>query len=140
MKKYSIASIVIILLIALITIVGCGDDAVEVTTLDLTIISHPEGGVNIQSVSCVVEGELIGGDDPVTVTIDWWWEDAAGLNDELYSTETYTFSENQPMEHTTTYDAPAGFFLLCYWWAEFTWSDDDGSHSIESNKAFCTML
>ena len=140
MYKNIIKLLSVSLVIALMAVVGCGDDAVEVTTLDLTITSHPEGGVNIQSVSCTVEGELIGGDDPVTVTIDWWWEDAAGLNDEIYSTETYTFSENQPIEHTTTYDVPAGFFLLAYWWAEFTWSDDDGSHSIESNKAFCTIL
>lgn len=140
MHKRIGAVISLSLMAALIMFAGCGgEEEPEETILEVTITAHPQGGVNVQSVSCTFEGEIISGDDPVQVTIEWWWEDALGFNDQVVETNYHNFDDPQPVSHTTTFTAPVGFVLLNYYWVELSWTDDDGNHTLESSKAFCTM-
>ena len=138
-KRIGIA-LSLLLMAALIIFTGCGgEEEPEETILEVTITQHPQGGINVQSVSCTFECEITNGSGTVQVTIEWWWEDAAGLNDQVVETDYVDFTQNQPVSHTTTFSAPAGFVLLNYYWVELSWTDDDGPHTVESNKAFFTM-
>ena len=106
-KRIGIA-LSLLLMAALIIFTGCGgEEEPEETILEVTITQHPQGGVNVQSVSCTFECEITNGSGTVQVTIEWWWEDAAGLNDQVVETDYVDFTQNQPVSHTTTFSAPA---------------------------------
>jgi hypothetical protein len=116
------------------------------TLLDLTITTHPQGGGSVERVSCTFEGflETIGGGmfgpndtEPVSVSAEWWWEDSNNQNDELMDSETFTVTNETPTSFTTTYSAATGYILLNYYWVKLTWTDAEGSHTVESGKAFC---
>lgn len=106
--------------------------------LSVSITQHPQGGANVSTVSCTFQGELTQGQDPISVTVEWWWEDANHANGAIQKTETFTFSSESPTSYTTSYSAGAGYILLNYWWVKIRWTNGDGSTGlVESGKAFC---
>jgi len=142
MKKLS-CSLSILACVMFIMLAGCENAE---TVLDLSITSQPVGGESVDRVSCSFEGSLeaVGGGmfgsedtDPVSVSAEWWWEDANNQNDELMNTETFTFSSETPTTFTTTYTAGTGYILLNYYWVKLQWTDGEGTHTLESGKAFC---
>jgi len=137
MYKKTTVLLSLLVIAALVMFAGCGgEEEPEETILEVTITAHPQGGVNIQSVDCTFEGEITSGDGPVQVTIEWWWEDEFGFNDQVVETDYHDFTEQQPVAHTTSFFAPLGFVLLNYYWVELSWTDDNGDHTLESTKAF----
>ena len=127
----------ILALFALILLIGC---AKKDTFLDITITEHPEGGANVPSLSCEFEGDLTGGDESITATVEWWWEDSNHENDQVIDSETYTFSSQSTVSHTTTITAASlgGDILLNYWWVRISWENEDGSdEEVESNQVYC---
>ena len=130
----------LLLMATLIMFASCGgDEEPEEHLLQVTITDHPQGGLNVQSVDCTFEGEIVSGSGTIQVTIEWWWEDALGLNDQVLETNYENFDHAQPVSQTTTFMAPVGLSLTNYFWVELSWTDDEWPHTIESNKAFCTI-
>jgi hypothetical protein len=142
MKKLHFASG----LLACITLLFLGGCENAETVLNLSVTSNPDGGNEVGLVSCTFQGylEAIGGGmlgsketETISVTAEWWWENADHENAELKDSETFTFSTETPTSFTTTYSAGTGYILLNYYWVKLTWTDADGSHTLESGKAFC---
>jgi len=134
MKKY-IAGIVILCCVCIIRC-GGGD-----TSLAIKITEQPVGGENISELSCTVRGILIGGETPITATIDWCWEDFTGDSMRVEKKETYTFSSSDEYEYvTTTHYAGEGYVFYQFWWVRVSWTDEDGAaDTCESAKARCTV-
>ncbi len=78
-----------------------------------------------------------GNAEDITATVEWWWENFFGANDQIVKSEQAIFSSESYATKSTSYSAGSGFILLNYYWVEIHWTDDDGSHSIQSSKAFC---
>jgi len=131
MRKF----LALIALIALVGLVSCGS---KDTTLDLTITEDPQGGAQVSSVTVEFEAGLVDGDTPITVTVEWWWENAVHEEDEMMDSENITVSSQTVQTFTSTYSASSGFILLNYWWVKIKWTDEAGdSHEVESDQAYC---
>ncbi|MCS7232418.1 MAG: hypothetical protein RMJ67_09835 [Elusimicrobiota bacterium] len=125
----------ILLLLTFVTIItGCTPPK---TILILQITSHPQGGYKVSQLSCSFSGYLSGGNKPITVTVEWWWENYYGANDTIEKTETYVFSSKTPTSYTTYISYGPNIYLLNFWWVKIYWTDDEGYKKIESNKVYC---
>ncbi len=128
---------ILALLLCVGSLVHCGGDE-DKTSLDITITAHPAGGAFITTLTCVFEGELVGGTTPITARIEWWVEDFMHENDTLYTDSSHEFSSEDPEEVTASITAPAGYIFYDYWWVKIKWTDADGTeNSVESSRAFC---
>ena len=107
-------------------------------TLNLSIITQPEGGAQVSSVSCSFEGAVSAPDQTAQVTVEWWWENGNHEDATLKNSEQVTFSSENTVSKLTVYSADPGYILLNYYWVKFKWADDSGAHEIESDKAYCT--
>ena len=107
-------------------------------SLNLTITEHPDGGKQVNQVSAKFEGAITGTITPVSVTVEWWWEDGNHENSKMVESEEIIFNSGNVTIKSTIYKAPASYFLLNYYWAKFTWTDDNGQHEIKTSKAYCT--
>ena len=125
----------IILLASLM--VSCAGDK-EDSILTLTILIPPTGGSDVMSVNCTYDAHLTQGSDPVEVAIEWWWEDAFGMHDQVVSRIFEEYDNTAPGTFTTDYTAIAGYILLNYYWVEFKWQNEDGTYGwITSQKVYC---
>ena len=108
------------------------------TVLNITITQHPEGGNDVNKVSVEYEGIVSGTIEPISVTVQWWWEDGNHENPNMMNSEETVFNSNNVTTKTTLYSAPVGYVLLNYYWVKLIWTDDTGSHELSSSKAYCT--
>jgi hypothetical protein len=123
------------LLGVLLLLIGCPK---KDTLLDLTITEDPAGGSQVTSVTVEFEAALVDGDTPITITLEWWWENAVHENDTKMDTETFTASSQTTTTFTSTYTADAGYILMNYYWVKIKWTDEAGeSHEVESDQAYC---
>ena len=131
----------------LLFLAGCSRTKPK-TTLDINFSQHPSGGHNVSSVSAQFRGRLDftkgkgifqskGSPKSITVTVEWWWENAYGANAQKIESSSVTFYSESYSTQSTYHSASPGYVLLNYWWVKIRWSDDDGSHRIESSKAHC---
>ena len=107
-------------------------------TLNLSVTNQPDGGNQVNTVSCEYDGSVSVSDESIQVTVEWWWEDGNHENAALKDSEQVTFDSKNTVSKSTVYSAGSGYVLLNYYWVKFKWTDDDGSHEIESGKAYCT--
>lgn len=131
----------IIILIAISVLsLKCNKDnpAPPETNLSLTVTEHPDGGKLVNQVSANFEGAITGTVTPVSVTVEWWWEDGNHENSEMQESEEIIFNSSNVTLKSTIYKAPPNYFLLNYYWVKFTWTDDNGQHEVKTSKAFCT--
>ena len=138
----------LIALIAMIT-VGCSKD--PKTKLIISFTQHPSGGDGVSSVSTQFRGKLDftkgkkfiffseGDPKPITATVEWWWENYYHQNQEMIKTETQIFNSESYSTRSTIFNAGSGYVLLNYFWVKIHWTDDEGSYSIESDKAYCSF-
>jgi len=126
--------------IFLITSCDKDDDetVVKKATLDLTVKTQPEGGKSVNSVNCEFTGAVSTSNKSIQVTVEWWWESLDHSNSKIMNSEQVTFSSTSATSKSTVYKAGTGYILLNYYWVKFKWTDDDGSHEMESGKAYCT--
>lgn len=138
---------VLLIGLTLIALSSCSKTEPE-TTLAISITRDPVGGYEVTSVSAQFKGQIDftkgtgilqpeGEAESVTVTVEWWWEDAFGSGDQIVRSEMATFDSESSTTKSTSYSASPGFILLNYYWIEIHWTDDDDSHSIQSSKALC---
>jgi len=119
------------------SIVSCGSEDVD-TLLDLTITEDPQGGAQVSSVTVEFEAALVDGETPISVTVEWWWENAVHEDDEMKDSETFSVASQTPMTFTSTHSAASGYILLNYYWVKISWTDEAGEdHEVESDKAYC---
>ena len=104
-------------------------------SLDFT--QNPSGGYNTTSVSAQFQGKLSvdGGmplmppeADPVDATVEWWWENSWGADEQIVSSEYVTFSSEDYTIKSTDYAASPGYILLNYYWVEIHLTNE-GVHS-----------
>ena len=137
----------LIILFVVIALAGCSKTEPE-TTLTISFTQNPSGGNNTTSVSAQYKGNLnfiegtgllqpAGEPEPITATVKWWWENFSGGGDQIVKSEMVTFDSETSTTKSATYEANPGYILMNYYWVEIHWTDDDGSHSIQSSKAFC---
>ena len=137
----------LIALIAMIMI-GCSKD--PKTELIVSFTQHPSGGYGVDSVSAQFTGKLDftagkkfiffseGDPKPITATVEWWWVNYYHENQKKVETETQIFNSENYSTRSTVYKARPGNVLLNYYWVKIHWTDDEGSHSTESVKAYCS--
>ena len=114
------------------------DPTPPATNLSLTVTEHPDGGKQVSQVSANFEGVISGTVSPVSVTVEWWWEDGNHDNSKMVDSEEIIFNSSNVTTKSTIYKAATGYILLNYYWVRFIWTDDNGQHEIKSSKAFCT--
>ena len=66
--------------------------APQITYLNLTITEHPDGGKRVNQVSANFEGVITGKVTPVSVTVEWWWEDGNHENSKMQESEEIIFN------------------------------------------------
>ena len=133
MKK--ILSFVVIL--ACITYVSCSKD----TRLIVDIGQPPQGGTNVDTLTCSVMGRLADGTLHIIATIEWWWCDTLGQNAQALSQETHTFTQDIWEEYTTVIGPPTVHVFDQGYWVKVKWEDeDDTEHEIDSDTAWCDTV
>ena len=107
------------------------------TELILSVTTNPQGEANADSVTCSFNGAVSVPDQSVQLTVEWWYEDENHENAEMKNTEQITFNSETAVSKTTVYSVSDGSILKNYYWVKFKWTDDSGTHELESDKAFC---
>ena len=132
--------IILILAVASVSLLTtCQKDKTPAeTNLSVSITQQPSGGAQVNTVSVRFSGIISGNVQPVAVTVEWWWEDGYHSNAKLKSSDEHTFNSSSTTTKSTAWSADSGYILLNYYWVKITWTDDSGSHLIESSKAYCT--
>jgi hypothetical protein len=112
----------------------CNNDRVEVT-----ITAQPQGGTNVNTLTCAFSADLDGGGNGTSRTVNVVWVNQDGAE---YSPQSYTLSYADGEDSkslTTTKSAPEGLFLDKTFHAKFSWTDGTGDHTLESEPAACTV-
>jgi len=126
----------LILAIGLLSI-QCGGE--ETTNLQVNIVDHPEGGTNVQTVTCYFQARLTGGDEPITATVEWWWDDVGQVQQAIWS-DQWTFTDQDWEDVTTFYTAAVGYVLNGEFWVRIHWNDSEGDpHEVESDHCNCIV-
>lgn len=122
-----------------LTLMSCEkqDQPQPETLLRVAITQQPIGGLNITTVSTTYVGTITGTVEPIDVKIEWFVENQTHENVFAINTQTIRFTEGTSMAETTACPVLDPYKSSVYYWVKFTWTDDEGPHSIESNKAFC---
>lgn len=129
---------VIAMLLCLCCIVSCGN---EITRLTVEVVSHPQGGFNVEELRCRIRGRLEGGSEHIETIIEWWWSDTLGQDEQALKQESHTFLTGDWEHYTTILEAPTYFYLFQHFWVKVKWEDEDGTeHAIESDTAYCKIL
>jgi hypothetical protein len=135
-----------VLLAAVVILPGydsCGKPFPE--TLSVKITRQPAGGMNVGLVSCAYTVSYIKGQiedekkyrAPEGIDLKVYIKNDRGST---YSEQNFSFDEkNSSASKVISFQAPAGMYLDKTFWAVFEWSDDTGSHTLESSKAVCTV-
>lgn len=131
MRKYAL----IVLFIASLVVITCSK---KYTRLILEIGQQPQGGRNVTEVSIIIFAQLEDGDTPIQATVQWWWKDENGQNEQVYWQDTWTFRNETIEELPTGVTAPPGYVLVGYFWFMITWTDEDGTENeVLSEEAYC---
>lgn len=131
MRKYAL----IVLFIASLVVITCSK---KYTRLILEIGQQPQGGRNVTEVSIIIIAQLEDGDTPIQATVQWWWKDENGQNEQIYWQDTWTFRNESIEELPTGVTAPPGYVLVGYFWFMITWTDEDGTENeVLSDEAYC---
>lgn len=131
----NIKTLITVFVCMIVFATGCKKD--EETHLSVNFDVGPTSGTGINTLSCSFTGEISGTIKPVTVTVEWWWEDGNHENRQMKSSQEFIFENDLPTYKSTTYSAAPGNILLNYFWVEIKWTDDAGSREEISNVAFC---
>jgi hypothetical protein len=99
-------------------------------TAEVTIISQPKGGNWVQSVNCTVRATISDLLNPVDVTAEWMTSNGS------HAKETWRI-DTVSSQRTTSFSAPSGKYLDKPFWLRVSWSDANGRHEIQSEKADC---
>lgn len=131
MKNY-----LLYLLLFCLLIVNCGGE--EQTRLNAFFGEQPEGGSQVTELRCVVVGRLEDGDTPIQATLQGWWAETIGVNEELYGYDTWTFRTEEYEELRIIVQAQVGYILVGHFWFCCFWTDEDGTYNeIWSDTAYC---
>ncbi|HOY31523.1 MAG TPA: hypothetical protein PKW80_06560 [Bacteroidales bacterium] len=127
---------VIIIISAIIFLAGCKKEE----ELSLSIKQSPVGGSQVDALSASFEGKILSRkpQKTFTVTVEWWWENSYHGDQTMQKSEQFAFNSNSYQTKSTVYQAPAGYILMNYYWIKLIWTDDNGSHILESGKGYCT--
>jgi hypothetical protein len=132
MKRY----ILFVGMVGCLVLNTCGSES---TRLNFVFGRQPEGGEDVSVVDCVIVGQLVDGDTPIQVTIQWLWENLDHQNQQLYLQDTWTFRSQTAEEIPTGVQAPSGYILVGYFWFRADWEDEDGTpNTVVSDTARCT--
>ncbi len=102
---------------------------------DVSIVSDPEGGLNVTSLACTFVATSVSAPGTEPVTLRAKWVASCGV----HKTEVFTFSGDEET-FLTSYGEPDGYPLTKTFWVEITWEDARGSHTVKSAQAACTAL
>ena len=117
-------------------VLTCGNE--EYTRLNAVFGEQPEGGRDVSEITCVVVGRLEDGNTPIQATLQGWWAENIGQNEQLYGQDTWTFRTTDFEELRLIIQAPQGYVFLGYFWFKCSWTDEDGTHNeILSDTAYC---
>lgn len=122
-----------------LTLMSCQkqDELQPETILSVSITEQPIGGLNVPTVSATYIGTITGTVEPIDVTVEWFVESLTQENTFAINTQTIKFTEGTSIAKTTACPVLDPYRYSVYYWVKFTWTDDKGKHSIQSNKAFC---
>lgn len=127
--------LICILPVVFLLLTQCGGE--DVTNLSVRFTAHPMGGYNVSTVTCMFEARLSGGDESITATVAWWWQDTGYSSQTIWS-DQWTFTDEEWEDVTTYFQAAPGMVLTGEFWVVITWNDSEGDdHSTSSNHCFC---
>lgn len=110
----------------------------EVTSLEARWISHPVGGYDVTTVMATFEAKLTGGDEPIIVNIEWWWDDC-GYPAQVIWSDQWEFRGEDWEDVTTFYTVEPGLILFGEYWVRIHWENSDGKPcSGTSNHCICS--
>jgi len=132
MKNHSIY----ILLLLTVSLLSTCKKEDPPTRLGINIMVQPQGGRYSTSVSVIFGGTITGTIKPVIVTVEWWWENGYHSEQQMVYTQDYIFDSGNPTSKNSICYAASGYYLLNYYWVKISWTDFDGPHTVESDKAF----
>jgi hypothetical protein len=145
---YSVFICILVMFSCLMPACGAADDH-EKSYLSVRTEQNPNGGLNVRTLNCSytvayqtetqrTDKILSRAVQPVDVSLKIYWINDKGSR---YNEETKVFNtKNRGGTFTTSFTAPqAGAVLDKTFWVKLEWKDDDGSHTVESSKAVCTV-
>ena len=127
-------------LMLVVTLLGiqCGGE--EATNLQVSILNHPVGGLNVETVTCSFQARITDGDESITATLEWWL-DYFGQFQQVVSTEQWTFYSYLWHDVTTSYTIAPGYMLDGEYWVRIEWRDSKrNEHSITSARCLCSVV
>lgn len=128
----------VILLIAIVTLVSCSKEELPKTNFELKITQQPVGGLNLSTVSSAYTGTIKGYVQPVRVLVEWFVESQYHENAMQLSATNVNFTEGTTVAKTTASKVSDPYFSHpVYYWVRFTWTDSNGTHTLDSQKVFC---
>jgi hypothetical protein len=125
------------LLFLLVFLAGCKKDP-EPTSVTVVITENPMGGSRQELLSVSFNATMKGVVKPIELTVEWWWENAYHSNQKLQKTSRVLVNVGGVNELSDVYSAGIGYYFLNYHWVKIKWTDELGSHEIESPKAYCS--
>ena len=127
----------LLVILVCITYISCSSES---TRLIVDIAQDPEGGTNVDSLTCTLMGRLTDGTLHIIATVEWWWCDTLGQNAQAVAQETYTFSSDLWEEYTTVLGPPTVHMLEQGYWVKVMWEDEDETYyEIHSDTAWCDI-
>ena len=138
-------SILLLMLAILSTLVGCKCECKNRSnyyTMSVHITSQPQGGNLVRTLTCSLagkvyfsfsgnEGDRESAKKDAVVYIYWTTSRGTHKKEQWNPFLNPTF--------TTTFSAPGNQYLDKTFWVVAQWSDREGFHDLESNKAVCTV-
>jgi hypothetical protein len=79
----------------------------------------------------------LGSANPMDTKVEWMWQDLNQTKNQIMRSDVVTFNSTGTHEKTTDYQSSVGTVLANYYYLRISWSDEKGSHSVESAKAYC---
>lgn len=124
---------------AVIAVLSCTKENVPPlkTQFGVVITQQPIGGLNVPTVSATFTGEVLGKVIPVDVKVEWFVENATHENAFVIREEIIKFTGENYRVRSTAVQVLDPYRYSVFYWARFTWTDDEGKHTIDSDKAFC---
>jgi hypothetical protein len=130
-----------LLFTTLAILTGCGPWLTEATAIEVHIVTQPQGGTYVNTVTCTFSAQNYYPEDtPVStkaakIKVQWF------ANGTSHKTETLTYagSSYSLVWYTTTFSAPVGMYLDKAFKVRITYPGIGGESTLESNEAVCTV-
>jgi hypothetical protein len=127
------------LILISILFIGCSDQ-----TLSVSVTKNPIGGTSVRQVTADYKGAMKSGGlfglasvKPIDIKVEWMWQDFYRTRNQVMRSDIITFDTDGETTKSTSYNEVSGYVLANYYYLRLSWSDDAGSHSVESAKAYC---